>query len=110
MEGGLVTTLNDTAQQWDAPNGWAPLQYFAVVGLINYGFAPLSVTIMTRWMTTVEQQFITNNNMMEKYNVQHSQLVAQGGEYEVQHGFGWTNGVSLLFYQLLDADTASKQG
>ncbi|AGH42769.1 alpha,alpha-trehalase TreF [Paraglaciecola psychrophila] len=107
MEGGLVTTLNDTAQQWDAPNGWAPLQYFAVVGLMNYGFAPLSVTIMNRWMTTVEQQFITDNNMMEKYNVQHSQRVAQGGEYEVQHGFGWTNGVSLAFYQLLDADTYS---
>jgi alpha,alpha-trehalase len=107
MEGGLVTTLNDTAQQWDAPNGWAPLQYFAVVGLMNYGFAPLSVTIMNRWMTAVEQQFITDNNMMEKYNVQHSQRVAQGGEYEVQHGFGWTNGVSLVFYQLLDADTSS---
>jgi alpha,alpha-trehalase len=107
MEGGLVTTLNDTAQQWDAPNGWAPLQYFAVVGLMNYGYAPLSVTIMNRWMTTVEQQFITDNNMMEKYNVQHSQRVAQGGEYEVQHGFGWTNGVSLAFYQLLDADTSS---
>jgi alpha,alpha-trehalase len=41
--------------------------------------------------------------MMEKYNVQHSQHVAQGGEYEVQHGFGWTNGVSLAFYKLLGA-------
>ena len=101
MEGGLVTTLNDSEQQWDAPNGWAPLQWFAVVGLINYEFKPLSVKIMKRWMTTVEQQFITDNNMMEKYNVQHSQHVAKGGEYEVQHGFGWTNGVSLAFYKLL---------
>jgi alpha,alpha-trehalase len=103
MEGGLVTTLNESAQQWDAPNGWAPLQWFAVVGLMNYGFDPLSVKIMQRWMATVEQQFITDNNMMEKYNVQHSQHVAKGGEYEVQHGFGWTNGVSLAFYKLLGA-------
>ncbi|WP_293747192.1 alpha,alpha-trehalase TreF [uncultured Paraglaciecola sp.] len=103
MEGGLVTTLNHSAQQWDAPNGWAPLQWFAVVGLINYGFELLPVKIMERWVATVEQQFITDNNMMEKYNVQHSQHVAQGGEYEVQHGFGWTNGVSLAFYKLLGA-------
>ena len=103
LEGGLVTTLNDSAQQWDAPNGWAPLQWFAVVGLMNYGFDKLSLKIMNRWMATVEQQFITDNNMMEKYNVQHSQHVAKGGEYEVQHGFGWTNGVALAFYKLLEA-------
>jgi len=24
--GGVVTTTNTTGQQWDAPNGWAPLQ------------------------------------------------------------------------------------
>jgi len=104
MEGGLVTTLNNSAQQWDAPNGWAPLQWFAVVGLMNYGFSPLSVKIMNRWMANVEQQFNADNNMMEKYNVQHSQHVAIGGEYEVQHGFGWTNGVSLAFYKLLGAN------
>ena len=101
LEGGLVTTLTESTQQWDAPNGWAPLQWFAVMGLINYGFEPLSIKIMKQWMATVEQQFISDNNMMEKYNVQDSQHVAQGGEYEVQHGFGWTNGVSLAFYKLL---------
>ena len=106
MEGGLVTTLSDTAQQWDAPNGWAPLQWFAVVGLMNYGFDQLSLKIMNRWMATVEQQFITDNNMMEKYNVQHSQHVAKGGEYEVQHGFGWTNGVALAFYKLLETNNS----
>jgi alpha,alpha-trehalase len=103
MEGGLVTTLNESAQQWDSPNGWAPLQWFAVVGLMHYGFNPLSVKIMDRWMATVEQQFMSDNNMMEKYNVRDSQYVAKGGEYEIQHGFGWTNGVSLAFYKLLAA-------
>src|SRR5690606_19863719 len=32
-QGGLVTTLEHTGQQWDAPNGWAPLQWMAVNGL-----------------------------------------------------------------------------
>ena len=106
MKGGLVTTLNNSAQQWDAPNGWAPLQWFAVAGLLRYGFDPLSEKIMNRWMATVEQQFMTDNNLMEKYNVQHSQHVAKGGEYEVQHGFGWTNGVSLAFYKLLETNNS----
>ncbi|MDD7960660.1 trehalase family glycosidase, partial [Klebsiella pneumoniae] len=35
--GGLATTALDTTQQWDAPNGWAPLQWVAMVGLQRYG-------------------------------------------------------------------------
>jgi alpha,alpha-trehalase len=101
MEGGLVTTLNNSAQQWDAPNGWAPLQWFAVIGLDNYGFNQLSEQVMERFLGTVEQQFKKDNNIMEKYNVQSSQSIAKGGEYEVQNGFGWTNGVALAFYKLL---------
>ena len=35
--GGIVTTTLRTGQQWDAPNGWAPLQWIAIDGI-----APLS--------------------------------------------------------------------
>jgi alpha,alpha-trehalase len=28
--GGLVTTLSASGQQWDAPNGWAPLQWITI--------------------------------------------------------------------------------
>ena len=35
--GGIVATTVDTGQQWDAPNGWAPLQWIGVVGLITMG-------------------------------------------------------------------------
>ena len=35
--GGVVTSGIDTGQQWDAPNGWAPLQWIAVEGLARYG-------------------------------------------------------------------------
>ena len=31
--GGLVTTTIQSGQQWDAPNGWAPLQWIAIEGL-----------------------------------------------------------------------------
>ena len=36
--GGLVTTLETTGQQWDAPNGWAPLQWIGIRGLERYGY------------------------------------------------------------------------
>ena len=32
---------------------------------------------------------------MEKYDVDQVGVVAGGGEYDVQDGFGWTNGVLL---------------
>ncbi|MFK5261465.1 trehalase family glycosidase, partial [Lactiplantibacillus plantarum] len=31
--GGCITTLQASGQQWDSPNGWAPLQYIAIKGL-----------------------------------------------------------------------------
>ena len=41
---------------------------------------------------------------MEKYNVVAVDNVAQGGEYDVQEGFGWTNGVTqALLHSLQDA-------
>jgi alpha,alpha-trehalase len=33
--------------------------------------------------------------MVEKYNVMDITLEAGGGEYALQDGFGWTNGVLL---------------
>ena len=59
--GGIVTTVVDTPQQWDSPNGWAPLQWFAVKGLRNYGIDQLATRIMKNWLTMVEQDFIEIN-------------------------------------------------
>jgi len=95
--GGLVTTLSDTNQQWDAPNGWAPLQWFSVQGLINYDDNELATSIMERWTYTVQSYFEQTGKLMEKYNVCEESLAAQGGEYDVQEGFGWTNGVYKAF-------------
>jgi alpha,alpha-trehalase len=100
VSGGLVTTLNHSHQQWDAPNGWAPLHWFAVKGLTNYQQNSLALTVIERWLNTVEQHFIQHKSLMEKYNVISIDDLAEGGEYEVQHGFGWTNGVTLAFFAM----------
>ncbi|RZM08236.1 MAG: alpha,alpha-trehalase, partial [Sphingomonas sp.] len=56
-KGGLATTTAATGQQWDEPNGWAPLQWIAVSGLDRYGEAALADSIATRWVATVSGVF-----------------------------------------------------
>ncbi len=92
--GGLLTTTHATGQQWDAPNGWAPLQWVAVQGLRDYGEAALADDIATRWATMVERHYRSTGELLEKYDVENC-AAGGGGEYGVEIGFGWTNGVTL---------------
>lgn len=93
QEGGLVTTLVDSGQQWDMPNGWAPLQWVTIQGLREYGYFELAETIRRRWLETCDRVFATDRKMIEKYNVIAPGTPGGGGEYPLQDGFGWTNGV-----------------
>lgn len=91
--GGVVTTLNNTGQQWDSPNGWAPLQWMTIQGLRNYGYTQLANEIKRRWLNLNQKVYRQTYKMMEKYNVENLSLGNGGGEYPNQDGFGWTNGV-----------------
>lgn len=92
-EGGLVSTLETTGEQWDAPNGWAPLQWVAIEGLRNYGYHALADTIKQRWIATNMKLFEKSHKLVEKYDVTGGDGRGGGGEYPLQDGFGWTNGV-----------------
>jgi alpha,alpha-trehalase len=93
--GGVVTTTNNTGQQWDAPNGWAPLQWMTIQGLRNYGHHRLADDIKKRWVDLNVKVYKSSGKMLEKYNVEDLSITTGGGEYPVQDGFGWTNGVLL---------------
>ncbi|MCF0070475.1 alpha,alpha-trehalase TreA [Dyadobacter sp. CY261] len=93
--GGLLTTMIRTGQQWDAPNGWPPLQWIVYKGLRNYNFHRTANELSDEWLNLIEKEFRHSGRMLEKYNVSDTNLTAGGGEYEVQEGFGWTNGVYL---------------
>ncbi|GAB0118525.1 alpha,alpha-trehalase TreF [Acidisoma sp. 7E03] len=116
--GGLLTTTVQTGQQWDAPNGWAPLQWMAIQGLRRYGQADLAQTLATRWETRVNEGFARDGVLVEKYNVAAppgANAGGHGGEYALQVGFGWTNGVQAALmaqYPLPQpkAGTAAKTG
>jgi len=93
--GGLTTTLSFSGQQWDAPNGWAPLQWIAYRGLLNYGFDDAAAEVKRRWLNANTQVYRKTGKMTEKYDVWNADGEASGGEYPNQDGFGWTNGVFL---------------
>ncbi|XVJ98787.1 alpha,alpha-trehalase TreA (plasmid) [Burkholderia vietnamiensis] len=94
--GGLATTTQNTGQQWDAPNGWAPLQWIAIEGLRRYGEAALAKDIGTRVLADVKHVYATEGKLVEKYVVEGTgEGGGGGGEYPLQDGFGWTNGVTL---------------
>ncbi|MEI6945559.1 trehalase family glycosidase [Paraflavisolibacter sp. H34] len=99
--GGLVTTLTPSGEQWDYPNGWAPLQWLAVMGLDRYGYHELARTIAQRWLELNEEVFRREGKLMEKYNVVNLALPGGGGSYANQDGFGWTNGVALALHAWL---------
>ena len=101
-DGGVVTTLTATGEQWDYPNGWPPLQWVTVSGLAGYGQEDLAKEIARRWTALNEKVFNSTGKMMEKYNVVDPTLEAGGGEYPGQDGFGWTNGVYLELKAFLE--------
>ena len=100
--GGWVTTNNDSGEQWDSPNGWAPLQWICFQGLKQYQFDELAEEGVKRWLSTLDLVFNQTGKMLEKYNVVSPGEIAGGGEYAVQDGFGWTNGTYLALKRAIE--------
>ena len=90
--GGLRTTQARTGEQWDAPNGWPPLQWIAIEGLNRAGQETAARELAQRFLATVLHEYRASGRMLEKYDVEQARP-GGGGEYPLQDGFGWTNGV-----------------
>jgi alpha,alpha-trehalase len=103
--GGIVTTPRDTGQQWDSPNGWAPLQWIAIDGLRRHHQTSLAATIACRWMAGVNHLYRETGKLVEKYDVVDTGRRGGGGEYPTQDGFGWTNGVMRRLVALYPAES-----
>jgi alpha,alpha-trehalase len=93
--GGFVTTNIASGQQWDAPNGWPPLQWLSIQGVRRYGRGDLADLARDRWLALNRRTYRATGKMTEKYDVLDPNRLAGGGEYPNQDGFGWTNGVAL---------------
>lgn len=96
--GGVPTSLERSGEQWDLPNAWPPLQEMVILGLRNTGNVEalkISKTFATRWVNANIRGYMSHGAMFEKYDAIKSGEYGGGGEYRVQSGFGWTNGVAL---------------
>ncbi|SEJ58118.1 Trehalase [Azotobacter beijerinckii] len=82
------------------PTAGPPLQWIGVSGLRRYGQDQLAQTIAQNFPAQVQALFDKKHKLVEKYSVEGENLGGSGGEYKLQDGFGWTNGVVLKLLSL----------
>ncbi len=88
--------------QWNAPNGWAPLHFVAIKGLLNYGFTDDAKRIARKYIETVERNFARTGTLWEKYNVEDGTVNVEN-EYEMPPMLGWTAGTYLYAREIAEA-------
>jgi alpha,alpha-trehalase len=93
--GGIAATNFESGQSWDAPFGFAPLQWLTIKGFRNYGHNASANDIKKRWIDLNVSVFKNTGKLLEKYNVKDLSDATGGGTYPAQDGYGWTNGVLL---------------
>ncbi|WKY10032.1 hypothetical protein Q1695_002409 [Nippostrongylus brasiliensis] len=98
--GGIPTSMvKDSEEQWDFPNGFSPLNHMVVEGLRksqNAQMQDAGYRLARKWLAGNFKVWKETNHMWEKYNVIGDYpRPGSGGEYDVQDGFGWTNGAIL---------------
>ncbi|XP_072678371.1 trehalase isoform X3 [Canis lupus baileyi] len=99
---GIPTSLQNTGQQWDFPNAWAPLQDLVIRGLAKSPSPraqEVAFQLAQNWVRTNFEVYSRDSAMYEKYDISNGGQPGGGGEYEVQEGFGWTNGVVLMLLE-----------
>jgi alpha,alpha-trehalase len=103
--GGLETSTKTSGNQWDAPFGWAPLEYIAVEGLRRYGYRADADRIAVKFLTLVRDQYRQSGTIVEKYDVVRRSTDLAGqlrfGYRSNEAGFGWTNAVFTALYDAL---------
>ena len=98
LKGGISTSLIDSGQQWDYPNAWPPLQLMLIEGTFRHD-AAFAGSLAQRWLRACFEGFQASGTMQEKYDATVLGRAGGGGEYAVQAGFGWTNGVALVLLE-----------
>ena len=105
--GGLETSTYHSGDQWDAPYGWAPLEWIAVEGMRRYGYRDEAERVSLRFLAMVWNQYRKHGVIVEKYDV--TTMGDDVGEklrfgyHSNEVGFGWTNAVFTSLYDGLSA-------
>ena len=97
-----------SGDQWDAPFGWAPLQWIAVQALRRSGYPAEADRVSRRFLSLVLREFSKRGQIVEKYDVVHPSAdvgpVIRFGYRSNEAGFGWTNAVFTALFDDLPPD------
>lgn len=87
--------------QWDAPNGWAPLHFFAIKGLDRYGYREEAARIAGKYLEAQTSIYTRTHQLWEKFNAVKGNTDVSD-EYKMPGEFlGWTAGVYQAAYAYL---------
>ena len=98
--GGVAASTIETGEQWDWPNAWPPLQSMLAEGCEVYGGsigAEIAEEIARTYLKTAFAAWKATGRMFEKFDVREVGVQGGGGEYACMDGFGWTNGLALMW-------------
>jgi len=109
--GGIAMSMDDTGLQWDLPYGWAPVNWIDIDGLHKAGDNVDAFRIAREFSRTIEQSYLREHNIREKYNVVtgSAHVNVTTGYTTNEIGFGWTNAVYLKMQQLLSSVQSASQ-
>ena len=94
-QGGVPVSLVNSGEQWDMPNAWPPVVHALIMGLAQVSMLQNAAKMVAQqWLQGSFDVFCHSKTIFEKRNVLHTGA-GGGGEYDVQVGFGWSNGVLL---------------
>ncbi|VEN45451.1 unnamed protein product [Callosobruchus maculatus] len=98
LRGGVPMSMYPSGQQWDYPNAWSPYQNLVIIGLHksnNETAQELAKELAHKWVNSNVKAYHENKVMFEKYSAAQAGQFGGGGEYQIQSGFGWSNGCVL---------------
>lgn len=111
-ESGAVETV-EPGRQWEAPNGWAPHQMLAWVGLRQMSFETDAQRLAYRWLYTIVNNAASyHGTVPEKFDVvarSHAVFQEYGNvntefAYIADEGFGWMNASFVVGWRLLNPE------
>jgi alpha,alpha-trehalase len=102
--------VSTPGRQWEAPNGWAPHQMLAWVGLDQAGFSADAERLAYRWLFTIVKNAASfHGTVPEKFDVvarSHAVFQEYGNvntefSYIADEGFGWMNASFVVGWRRL---------
>lgn len=87
--------------QWDAPNGWAPVHFYAIKGLDRYGFKKEAARVARKYLDSMTSIYGSTGQLWEKFNAAKGNTEVNA-EYPMPGDFmGWTAGTYQTAYDYL---------